>query len=151
MNLKDVRNLDKDDLLSLLGLEKKSSPGAGLAAALGTFGVGLLVGAGHRPHSGAETGARAAPGDPGPAAAWPQRGQGRDDDDGRRKGRHRPTGVRSVGLPRSQSHKITTHLKENKPWRRRCERPCFRGRERSSCARFRARFRASGRRSSRSR
>ena len=46
MNLKDVRNLDKDDLLGLLGLEKKPSPGAGLAAALGTFGVGLLVGAG---------------------------------------------------------------------------------------------------------
>jgi hypothetical protein len=46
MNLKDVRNLDKDELLGLLGLERKSSPGAGLAAALGTFGVGLLVGAG---------------------------------------------------------------------------------------------------------
>jgi len=46
MNLKDVRNLDKDDLLSLLGLEKKASPAAGLATALGTFGVGLLVGAG---------------------------------------------------------------------------------------------------------
>jgi hypothetical protein len=46
MNLKDVRNLDRDDLLSLLGLETKPSPGAGLAAALGTFGVGLLVGAG---------------------------------------------------------------------------------------------------------
>ena len=46
MNLKDVRNLDRDEILRLLGLEKKSSPGAGLAAALGTFGVGLLVGAG---------------------------------------------------------------------------------------------------------
>ena len=46
MNLKDVRNLDKDELLGLLGLERKSSPGAGLATALGTFGVGLLVGAG---------------------------------------------------------------------------------------------------------
>ncbi len=46
MNLKDVRNLDKDEILSLLGLEKKPSPGVGLAAALGTFGVGLLVGAG---------------------------------------------------------------------------------------------------------
>ena len=46
MNLKDVRNLDKDELLGLLGLERKSSPGAGLAGALGTFGVGLLVGAG---------------------------------------------------------------------------------------------------------
>jgi hypothetical protein len=46
MNFKDVRNLDKDELLSLLGLERKSSPAAGLAGALGTFGVGLLVGAG---------------------------------------------------------------------------------------------------------
>ena len=46
MNLKDVRNLDKDELLGLLGLERKPSPAAGLAAALGTFGVGLLVGAG---------------------------------------------------------------------------------------------------------
>jgi hypothetical protein len=46
MNLKDVRNLDRDELLSLLGLERKPSPGAGLAGALGTFGVGLLVGAG---------------------------------------------------------------------------------------------------------
>jgi hypothetical protein len=46
MNLKDVRNLDKDELLGLLGLERKASPAAGLAAALGTFGVGLLVGAG---------------------------------------------------------------------------------------------------------
>ena len=46
MTLKDVRNLDKDEILRLLGLEKKPSPAAGLAAALGTFGVGLLVGAG---------------------------------------------------------------------------------------------------------
>jgi gas vesicle protein len=46
MNLKDVRNMDKDDLLGLLGLETKSSTGAWLAGALGTFGVGLLVGAG---------------------------------------------------------------------------------------------------------
>ena len=46
MNLKDVRNLDKDELLGLLGLERKPSAGAGVAAALGTFGVGLLVGAG---------------------------------------------------------------------------------------------------------
>jgi len=46
MNLKDVRNLDRDEILGLLGLEKKPSPGATLASALGTFGVGLLVGAG---------------------------------------------------------------------------------------------------------
>ena len=46
MNLKDVRNMDKDDLLGLLGLETKSSTSAWLAGALGTFGLGLLVGAG---------------------------------------------------------------------------------------------------------
>ncbi len=46
MNLKDVRNLDKEDLLDLLGLEKKPTPGTRLGEALGTFGLGLLVGAG---------------------------------------------------------------------------------------------------------
>lgn len=46
MNLKDLKNMDKDDLLGLLGLESKSSTGAWLAGTLGTFGVGLLVGAG---------------------------------------------------------------------------------------------------------
>jgi len=46
MNLKDLKNMDKDDLLGLLGLEPKSSTGAWLAGTLGTFGVGLLVGAG---------------------------------------------------------------------------------------------------------
>jgi hypothetical protein len=46
MNLKDLRNMDKDDLLGLMGLETKHSTGADLAGTLGTFGVGLLVGAG---------------------------------------------------------------------------------------------------------
>lgn len=46
MNLKDLKNLDKDDLLGLMGLEQKSSTGAWLAGTLGTFGIGLLVGAG---------------------------------------------------------------------------------------------------------
>jgi hypothetical protein len=46
MNLKDLRNLDKDDLLGLVGLETKHSTAADVGMALGTFGVGLLVGAG---------------------------------------------------------------------------------------------------------
>jgi gas vesicle protein len=46
MNLKDLKNLDKDDLLGLLGLEQKSSTSAWVAGTLGTFGIGLLVGAG---------------------------------------------------------------------------------------------------------
>ena len=46
MNLRDLRNMDKDDMLGLLGLETKTSTGAYLAGTLGTFGLGLLVGAG---------------------------------------------------------------------------------------------------------
>jgi gas vesicle protein len=46
MNLKELRNLDKDDILEMMGLQTKTSTGAWLAGALGTFGVGLLVGAG---------------------------------------------------------------------------------------------------------
>jgi hypothetical protein len=46
MKLTDLRHLDKDDILAALGLETKSSTGAWLAGTLGTFGVGLLVGAG---------------------------------------------------------------------------------------------------------
>lgn len=46
MNLKELRNLDKDDILEMLGLETKTSTGAWLAGTLGTFGLGLLVGAG---------------------------------------------------------------------------------------------------------
>jgi hypothetical protein len=46
MNLRELRNMDKDDVLGLLGLETKPSTGAYLAGTLGTFGLGLLVGAG---------------------------------------------------------------------------------------------------------
>ena len=46
MTLKELRNLDKDDILDMLGLESKQSTGAWIAGTLGTFGVGLLVGAG---------------------------------------------------------------------------------------------------------
>jgi hypothetical protein len=46
MNLKDLRHMDKDDVLGMLGLETKPSSGAWLAGTLGTFGVGMLVGAG---------------------------------------------------------------------------------------------------------
>ena len=46
MNLKDLRHLDKDDLLGMVGLETKHSMAADVGMALGTFGVGLLVGAG---------------------------------------------------------------------------------------------------------
>ena len=46
MNLKELRKLDKDDILEMMGLQTKSSTTAWLAGTLGTFGVGLLVGAG---------------------------------------------------------------------------------------------------------
>jgi hypothetical protein len=46
MNLKNLKQLDRDDFLNLIGLETKPSTAGWLTAALGTFGVGLLVGAG---------------------------------------------------------------------------------------------------------
>jgi hypothetical protein len=46
MKMQDIKNMDKDDLLGLLGLETKGSDTAAALKMLGTFGVGLLVGAG---------------------------------------------------------------------------------------------------------
>lgn len=46
MNLKELRNFDKDDILEMMGLQTKASTSAWLAGTLGTFGIGLLVGAG---------------------------------------------------------------------------------------------------------
>ncbi len=46
MKIQDLKSMDKDDLLGLLGLETKRSDSGRLLGALGTFGVGLLVGAG---------------------------------------------------------------------------------------------------------
>jgi len=46
MKLQDIKDMDRDDLLGLLGLETKGSDTSALLKTLGTFGVGLLVGAG---------------------------------------------------------------------------------------------------------
>ncbi len=46
MNLKDLKNLDRDEILGMLGLESKPSTVRWLSGALGTFGIGMLVGAG---------------------------------------------------------------------------------------------------------
>jgi hypothetical protein len=46
MKMQDIKNMDKDDLLGLLGLETKGPDTAAALKTLGTFGVGLLVGAG---------------------------------------------------------------------------------------------------------
>jgi gas vesicle protein len=45
MKLQDIKDIDKDDVLGLLGLATKHSNSHRLITALGTFGVGLLVGA----------------------------------------------------------------------------------------------------------
>jgi gas vesicle protein len=46
MNLRDLKNLDKEEILNLLGLESKQSTSKWMLGTLGTFGMGLLVGAG---------------------------------------------------------------------------------------------------------
>jgi hypothetical protein len=46
MKLQDIKNMDKDDFLGILGLETKHSFTNQLLGTLGTFGIGLLVGAG---------------------------------------------------------------------------------------------------------
>jgi len=46
MKLQDLRNMDKDDYLGILGLETKHSFTNRLLGTMGTFGIGLLVGAG---------------------------------------------------------------------------------------------------------
>ena len=46
MKLQDITNMDKDDVLGMLGLEARRSQSNRLMTTLGTFGIGLLVGAG---------------------------------------------------------------------------------------------------------
>jgi hypothetical protein len=46
MKLQDITNMDKDDVLGMLGLEARRSQSSRMLTTLGTFGVGLLVGAG---------------------------------------------------------------------------------------------------------
>jgi hypothetical protein len=46
MKLQDIKNLDRDDFLGLLGLESKHSLSARVLGTMGPFGIGLLVGAG---------------------------------------------------------------------------------------------------------
>jgi gas vesicle protein len=46
MKLRDLKEMDKDDFLGLVGLQSKRSLTSELLGALGTFGIGLLVGAG---------------------------------------------------------------------------------------------------------
>jgi len=46
MKLQDITNMDKDDVLGMLGLEARRSQSNRLLTTLGTFGIGLLVGAG---------------------------------------------------------------------------------------------------------
>lgn len=46
MKLHDLKDMDKDDFLGLIGLQSKRSVTSELLGTLGTFGIGLLVGAG---------------------------------------------------------------------------------------------------------
>lgn len=46
MNLRDLRDMDKDDLLRVVGLQTKQSGGDWILPTLGVFSLGLLVGAG---------------------------------------------------------------------------------------------------------
>ena len=46
MRLQDLKDMDKDDFLGLIGLQTKQSFTRELLGSLGTFGIGLLVGAG---------------------------------------------------------------------------------------------------------
>jgi hypothetical protein len=43
---RDLKKMDKDDVLNLLGLETRKGPTDWLLPTLGAFSVGLLVGAG---------------------------------------------------------------------------------------------------------
>lgn len=44
-NVKDLKKLDKDDMLNLIGLETRRGPADWVLPALGAFSVGLLAGA----------------------------------------------------------------------------------------------------------
>ncbi len=46
MKLHDLKDMDKDDFLGLIGLQTKHSFTSELLGTLGTFGIGVLVGAG---------------------------------------------------------------------------------------------------------
>lgn len=46
MKLQDIKDMDKNDFLGVLGLETKHTFTNQLLGTLGTFGIGLLVGAG---------------------------------------------------------------------------------------------------------
>ncbi len=46
MTLKSLRDLDKDDLLRLIGLQAKRSAAEWVLPSMALFGLGLLVGAG---------------------------------------------------------------------------------------------------------
>jgi hypothetical protein len=46
MKMQDIKNLDKDDVLGMLGLEARRSDTSRVLKTLGTFGIGLVVGAG---------------------------------------------------------------------------------------------------------
>jgi hypothetical protein len=57
-NMKNLKNIDRDELLEYLGLQTKRTPTDWILPSIGLFGAGILVGAGigllMAPKSGAE-------------------------------------------------------------------------------------------------
>lgn len=45
MKLNDIRNLSKDDLLAVLGLEARTSPLGAVFGTIGLIGIGMVIGA----------------------------------------------------------------------------------------------------------
>ena len=46
MKLNDIKNLSKDDVLALLGLQTRSSAAGAVFGSIGLIGIGMLIGAG---------------------------------------------------------------------------------------------------------
>jgi hypothetical protein len=46
MKLRDITDLDKEDILGALGLQTKSSTAGWVLGTLGLFGLGMVIGAG---------------------------------------------------------------------------------------------------------
>jgi hypothetical protein len=46
MKMQDIKNIDRNDVLGVLGLEARRSDTSRVLKTLGTFGIGLIVGAG---------------------------------------------------------------------------------------------------------
>ena len=46
MKLNDIRNLSRDDVLAVLGLQSRASTASSVFASIGLIGLGMVIGAG---------------------------------------------------------------------------------------------------------